>query len=58
MCTSVCSFIGSSNVLDQTVSAKTFHDFVILVFPDEFLKIDATGMTIHVDQHALDQRIV
>ena len=56
---SICSvFTKSSNSLNQTVSAKTFHDFVVLVFPDEFLKIGATGMTIHVDQHTLDQGIV
>ena len=58
MWTSVCSFIGSSDVLDQTVSTKTFHDFVVLVFPDELLEINAAGMAIHVDQHTLDQGIV
>ena len=51
-------FTKSSNSLNQTVSAKTFHDFVVLVFPDEFLEIGAAGMTIHVDQHALNQGIV
>ena len=55
---SVCCFIGSSNVLDHTVSEKTLDDLVVLVFPDEFLEIGAAGMTIHVDQHALNQGIV
>ena len=51
-------FTKSSNVLDHTVSEKTFDDLVVLVFPDEFLEICAAGMTIHVDQHTLDQGIV
>ena len=55
---SIQKFTDSSNILNHTMSEKTLDDLVVLVLPYKLLQIHTTGMTVHVDQHTLNQWIV